>query len=334
MASLNFVAVEDGLEENPKVKTLSRLIHVPRSMAVWFIVRLRRMILDHGNHITGVLPKRFNEEDVASFLEFDGKATILIASLKRQGFLRRKSGLGFIYPDWQNTITGRYACQRERDRLWHEKDRSNRRSDDVGRRSSDTPNDSRTTSDDIQTGRKEGRESGRPPVPPPKGGQALGASRWEWLLENAPTPQNREVCMRYLSEMSPQDWALVQYAYMCRQGKGGNTSKKNSRTLDWPTDIFLRKTVFLRFTGSQRTFKNALKVDQGKTPIKPKEEAEENRAQNEWQWLEGYLADPMWPDTEKEQRRVQFEQKWKCKPWAGDAPWIKKTKSTKKGDKK
>ena len=333
MASLNFVAVEDGLEENPKIKTLSRLVRVPRGMAVWFIVRLRRMILDHGDHITGVLPKRFSDEDIASFLEFDGKSSVLVESLKRQGYLKRKSGRGFIYPDWQNTITGRYASQRERDRAWHEKERSNRRSADVVTTSSDTCTDGRPTSADIQTGRKKGRESSLPPVPPPQGGQDLGASRWGWLLANAPTPQNRDVCMRYLSEMSPDDWSLVQYAYGCGNKGGGNISKKNSRTLDWPTDVFLRKTVFLRFSGSQRTFMNA----SSKAKVKVEAEAAkgpEDAARSAWQWLKEYLDDPMWDSSEKEQRKVQFEIKWKCRPWLGDAPWIEKVKPIRKGKAK
>jgi len=329
MAALNFVAIGDGEDNGPKLTTLARLLKVHRGLALWFLFRIRRMILDHGNHITGVLPKQYGQEDIASFLEFDGKARLLVDALRKQGYLGRKTGRGFHYPDWENTITGKYAAERERDRLWHLMDRANRRSDDVGRRSTDASTDGLTTSADISTGRKKGRESGRPPVPPPEGGQSLGALRWEWLVKNAPTPQNREVCTRILHQMTGADWLLVQWSYESKKKGGVNISRKNARTLDWPTDVFLRKTAFHRFAGYYRTFKEA---DQ--QPAKPQEapaiETREEQMLKDWHRLEAYLSSDLWSDRKKEAQRDDYEKRWGCKPWQGDRPW-EKTKKSKKG---
>ena len=333
MAALNFVAVEDGLEEDPKIVSLARILRTSRALAVWYVVRLRRMVLRHGNHITGSLPKNFNDEDLASFLDFDGRAHTLVVALKRQGYLAKKSGRGFLCPDWENTITGRYAGSRERDRLWHEKHRKERLSDDVGRQSLDASADSRTTSAEIQTGRKKGSLE-TPPCPPPKGGQAKGLTRWAWLMENAPTPQNKDLCVRYLSTMSPEDWELVQFAYASRQKSGANISVKNARALAWPTDTFLRKSAFYRFAGPLRTFKNAKTQPSKQTSqgTEPKaEESHEEKARTAWTWLEQYLADPTWSDPEKDKRKAAFAEQWKCRPWEGDRPWDKKQKAPTKG---
>lgn len=338
MAALNFVAVEDGLEEDPKIVSLARILHTSRALAVWYVVRLRRMVLRHGNHITGSLPRNFNDEDLASFLEFEGRAHALIVALKKQGYLAKKSGRGFLYPDWEKTITGRYASQRERDRMWHEKHRKERLSDDVGRQSLDASADSRTTSDDIQTGRKEGSLMA-PPCSPPKGGLSKGLTRWAWLMENAPTPQNKDLCARYLATMSPEDWELVQFAYTSRQKGGPNISVKNARALAWPTDTFLRKSAFYRFAGALRTWKNektkpSKQTSQGEK-AKP-EPSHEEQAHTAWKWVEQYLADPVWSEHEKDKRKAAFAEQWKCRPWEGDRPWEKKaaTKKPTKGDKR
>lgn len=314
MPALNFVAVEDGLEEDPKIGTLGRMLHVSRALAVWFVIRLRRMVLHHGDHISGVLPKHFTDEDIASFLEFEGRAKTLVAALKRQGYLGRRSGRGYFYPDWENTITGRYTSQRERDRVWHEQERQKRQSNDVGRQSDDTSADSRTTSADIQTGRKEGRESGRPPAPPPSGGAILGSERWNWLMQHAQTPQNREVCTRCLAKMTPDDWALVQYAYQAQEKGRPSISRKNARTLVWPTDQFLQKQAFLRFGSYQRAFMNA-SIESATKPKSEPIETPEMKQATAWEFLRHYLADPTWSDAQKEKRKAMFFQQWGSKPW-------------------
>jgi hypothetical protein len=323
MAALNFVAVEDGLEESPKIGTLSRMLRVKKSDAVWFVIRLRRMVLNHGNHITGSIPRQFTDEDIASFLDFDGRAKALIVQLKRQGYLVRKAGRGYFYPDWENTITGRYASQRERDRLWHERDRKNRRSNDVGRQSNDTSADSRTTSSDIQTGRKEGRKSADTPLSAPQGGPSQGASRWDWLMENAPTPQNRGVCTRFLDAMSAADWELVQFAYTVRQKGASNISQKNARTLAWPTDVFLRKTAFLRFAGYLRTFKNASSEAASKAKTEP-QTSPEDLVRNAWLFLQDTLSRPKTTAEQAARMKEDFHKQWKCKPWEGEQPWEQK----------
>jgi hypothetical protein len=318
MAALNFVAVEDGLEEDPKLGTLQRILKVERPTAFWYVVRLRRLILHHGNHLTGALPKRFSDDDIASFLEFSGRPRKLVDALKRQGFLGRRSGRGYAYPDWLGTITGRYASQRESDRLYHEKQRvERRRSGDVGRQSDDASADSRATSSDIPGSRNKERNPAGPPVPPPEGGQALGATRWDWLMNNAPTPQNREVCVRYLAAMSADDWALMQFAYETKKRGTPGIGVRNARTLAWPTDTFIRKTAYLRFSSHWRAFKNASN-DPAKAEAKKASEREpthEEKQASAWAFLQAFLADPDWPEREKDKRKAHFAKQWGARPW-------------------
>jgi len=87
MAALNFVAAEDGLEEDPKLLGLARILKVPRGMAFWYVLRWQRLILRRGNHMLGSLPKNFRAEDVAGFLEFRGNPRRLIDAMKKQGLV-------------------------------------------------------------------------------------------------------------------------------------------------------------------------------------------------------------------------------------------------------
>jgi hypothetical protein len=327
MAALNFVASEDGLEESPKLLGLARALRVPRRDAFWFVIRLRRLVLQHGNHITGILPKQFTDDDIAGFLEFEGKAKLLTNQLKVQGFIGRRKGRQFYYPDWVNTVTGQYAARRESDRLWHEQQRRTRQSADVARPSADASSDGLSTSDDNQTGRKEGRTAGLPPVPPPAGGATLGAERWGWLLENAPTPQNREVCVGYLQGLSPDDWTLVQYAYTTRKQADRNISRKNARTLEWATDIWLRKQAYLRFRGYWLASQNASTKAKAEPGTKPtKKSAEEEKAElkaKSLTYLLALLADPNASESKKDKAKADWSTTW------GDQPWTATSKRKK-----
>lgn len=257
MPTLNFVAVEEGLEDDPKLLSLARALKVARPIAFWFVVRWRRLILLRGNHLTGTLPKNYSPADIASFLEFTGRAAALVDALKRQGYVAHKKGRGFCDPDWRTSITGRYAFRREDDRLWHDRERKKKRgdgsrqSDDVVRPSADASGDVVTTSARDLTERKKEREpegAERPPGPPPGGGGHVADARWAWLLENAPVPRKSEVCRRLLEALSEEDWTLVQSAYS-RLAPGASIalSKRERAWLRWPTSRFLSEEAYLAF---------------------------------------------------------------------------------------
>ena len=194
--ALNFVAIDDGLEDDPKLLTLARILKVPRPMAFWFVFRWLRLILQKGNHISGSLPKSYTGADVATFLEFKGDPRRLIDAMKRQGYVSFKKGRGFFYPGWKEGTTGHYAFKRAEDRIRKEEERRSRRetvvrpSADVLGSSSNRPQDSPRTINGQSTGRNEGSSSDLPPLAPPAGGDSVADARWDWLFEHAPTPQN------------------------------------------------------------------------------------------------------------------------------------------------
>jgi len=308
MAALNFVAAEDGLEEDPKLLGLARILKVPRGMAFWYVLRWQRLILRRGNHMLGSLPKNFRAEDVAGFLEFRGNPRRLIDAMKKQGYASFKKGRGFFYPAWKETTTGHYAHRREDDRIRHEvlrrerRSATDRRSDDVGGTSADASADHPMTSAEDQTGRKQGSNSAGPPDPPPSGGALLADARWEWVKEHAPTPQNREACKKLLGAMSEEDWALVQRGYRLRTEPGAFISKRNRRVLDWPTDQFLRKQAYLRFRDVKRPSRTAAKSRSGGSTRDPLDEIEARLSKGD-DFLRQLLADPDVSEAKKEDRR-------------------------------
>src|SRR4051812_36853863 len=98
MPALNFVAADDGLEEDPKLRTLAKILKERRSTAFWWVMRWQRLILQKGNHLSGALPKTYTAHDIATFLDFNGPPHRLIDAMKRQGYLSFKKGRGFCYP--------------------------------------------------------------------------------------------------------------------------------------------------------------------------------------------------------------------------------------------
>jgi len=315
MAALNFVAAEDGLEDDPKLRGLAKTLRVPRPMAFWFVMRWRRLILARGNHLSGFLPKNYAKHDIAAYLEFSGDAERLVDAMKSQGFMACKKGRGYFYPEWRDTITGRYAHRRELDRLAHDQKRQatraapGRQSDDVGRRSVDTPADGRTTSSEDQRGSNEGNGAGRPPDPPPAGGDSVAGARWQWLLDNAPTCQNSRGCTEILRGMAPADWELVMAAYRHLETGAPSISKKNRRVLEWPTDQFLRKQAYLRFRPKQRPTRKAAMVqtaeavDVDKVEKRVRQEAADT-------FLRQLLSDPDQPASHKEAAK----ERWLAEP--------------------
>jgi hypothetical protein len=327
--SLNFVAAEDGLEEDPQLLGVARALKVPRSEAYWFVMRLRRFVLNYGNHLTGAIAKKYGSEDIAAYLDWRGRADKLVDALRHAGYLGFKKGRGFFYPGWDQTITGYYAHRREADRRWHEADRKKRRNDgraNIDGASADASADGRS---DIftKTDSKEERK-GEPaapvpsPEPPPGGGDRGADARWAWLLENAPTPQNRERCVQMLGRLSDDDWALVQRAYGLARQSDAPISVKNKKVLLWPTDRFLSQQAFFRFrppTTSKQKRPNGAPSAAAREAL---DEAAEKAAQAERQrrFLLELLADPDVDEREKERHR----RAWLADPdHAGQTPpWV------------
>ncbi len=318
MAALNFVAAEDGLEDDPKLKTLARLLKVARPLAFWFVMRLRRLILTTGNHLSGFLPKNYGSNDIAAYLEFEGAAQRLIDAMKKQGYLGYKKGRGFFYPGWSDLTTGRYACRRERDRQSKVESRKSESSAWLAVSkflipAADASSDRRATSSPDPTGRKKESNPELPPDPPPTGGACLADARWDWVQEHAPTPQNSRVCKAILGAMSVETWDAVQRAYSLIGQPGASISKKNSRVLNWPTDQFLRKEAYLRFLPRKRPTRT-----KPVTAMDTLAELERRQADGD-AFLMDFLRDPDQPDAKKQQRR----ERWLADPVNQDRkrPW-------------
>lgn len=332
--ALNFVAAEDGLEEDPKILTLARMLKVDRAHAFWFVMRWRRLVVNAGNPISGSLPPNYTTDDLAAFLDWSGRPTALTSALKSTGFLGLRRGRALFYPCWGQTITGQYASYRERERQRKEEDRIERKSGrgtsadgarNVRGQGADASADSpRTGAGNLRSINK-GPSADAPPTPPPAGGD-LAEGRWAWLLENAPTPQDPGVSKRILAELTEDEWCLVQRAYESLKvpaGGVGTPSRKNIRVLHWPTDLFLRKHAYLRFRPASRPARGArttVKV----VELSPAEELEARLLQSDRYLLE-LLNDPDAPEEKKRAARERWamnpENKGRRPPWkAPSAP--------------
>lgn len=148
----------------------------------------------------------------------------------------------------------------------------------------------------------------------------MASARWEWLRENAPNPQNPEVSRKLLGELSQEDWQTVQQAYgqlKVPAGGVGTPSRKKTRVLGWPTDLFLRKHAFLQFrskTPKPRPASAPVKV----VELDPAQELETRLVQ-----VDGYLMqllnDPDVPEAKKQAAREKWlatpENKGRRPPW-------------------
>lgn len=322
MAALNFVAADDGLEEDPKLLTLAVLLKVPRSTAFWYVMRWQRLILRSGNHVSGSLPKSYTSTDVAAFLDFKGDPRRLIDAMKRQGYIAFKKGRGFFYPAWRETTTGRYAHRREGDRLYRERQRTESRSTvgrpsaDVVRLSADSQGDGRTTSQRQSIGTKQGNSSDLPPDPPLAGGASLADSRWEWVNEHAQTPRNRDVCKRILEKLSDEDWDLVRRAYTMPTS---TIPQKNRRCVAGPTDLFLQRQDFLRFRPPKRPTKTGSARAAPNSGADPLADVEKRLAAADAFMLE-LQQDPDRSEAEKK----EWRERWRADPQNRDRrpPWV------------
>jgi hypothetical protein len=324
MAALNFVAADDGLEEDPKLLTLGRILKVPRSTAFWFVMRWQRLILQKGNHLSGTLPKSYTAADIATFLDFTGDPRRLVDAMKRQGYLSFKKGRGFCYPAWRETTSGRYACRREEDRLRKETERRNGRSAVAGPSagvlgpSSDGRRVGPKTVEGQSTERKQGSTTDLPPDPPPGGGDSFADARWDWLNQHAPTPQNRDSCKRLLATMSPEDWALVQRSFGLLRDPASSISKKNRRVLSWPTDQFLRKQAYLRFGPKERPTRTPPRQPSRPTPVSFEDLEQRLRASDAF--YRELLNDPEVP----EEKKAEVRSRWLSEPGNANRapPWV------------
>ena len=317
--ALNFVAAEDGLEDDPKVLAFARHLKTSRALAFWFVMRWRRLIVHVGNVLTGALPKSYTVDDVAAFLEWTGKPAALFSAMKLAGFATWKRGRGLVYPGWPATVTGHYASIRERERRRKDENRKNRGADSPrtggGQLAGGGADSPRTGGGDLTLRNEVSAE--RPPDPPPAGGAFLAEERWRWLLENAPTPQDPAASMKILATMSADDWTACQGAYLSLKSAVGTPSRKNVRVLQWPTDLFLKKHAYLRFRERKRP---SIKREAPPKPAENPAEALERRLAASDSFLEALFADPDVGEDKKSAARAE---------WLADAanngrrpPWV------------
>lgn len=179
MPAFHWVAIESGLEDDPKLLSFARSLRVKRETAFWYVYRWRVLVVQQGEHLTGSLPKKYSAQDIASFIDFPGEPRRLVAAMKKAGFLAYKKGRGFFYPGWTDTVTGEYAARREDDRARKLKEREARRLRalpvqaavvDVLGWSVDASADRPRTSSGHPEESNEGRTPDRPPDSPPAGG--------------------------------------------------------------------------------------------------------------------------------------------------------------------
>lgn len=72
MRAFNYVAIESGLEDDPKLLSMTRTLGVKREAAFWYVYQWRVLVVQQGMPLTGALPKRYSAQDIASFVEFRG----------------------------------------------------------------------------------------------------------------------------------------------------------------------------------------------------------------------------------------------------------------------
>lgn len=258
MPAFHWVAIESGLEDDPKLLSFARSLRIKRETAFWYLYRWRVLVVQQGEHLTGSLPKKYSAQDIASFVDFPGEPRRLVSAMKMAGFLGYKKGRGFFYPGWTGTVTGEFAARRVGDRARKLREREERRLlqrpvqapvVDVIGWSVDVPGDRPRTAPGHPEGSNE-ESPDRPPDSPPAGGALLADERWGWLMKHAPTPQNPDRCKRLLVAMSEDEWAMVVRAYGRLQQPRSLLSQKEKRdlrVLNWATDKFLTEHAYLRF---------------------------------------------------------------------------------------
>lgn len=324
--SLNFVAAEDGLEDGPKFLQLARLLKVPRSIAFWSVMRLRRLITNEGNKISGALPKSYTRDDIAAFLEWTGKPGALIDALKATGWLGFRRARGFFYPSWGTTVTGRYAASREAVRAYdRRRKRDDREVPGGGERENPenvsvrNPYGLRTESVPVQRSIKERNPDGTPPTPPPEGGDSLADARWQWVEEHAPNPRNSGYCRKILARMSAEKWEMVQRAWGPPRPEWGPLYVRHARVLLWPSDAFLRKEAFLPW-GKKPARRIARASSAAVKVVDPAEQLARQLAEQDRYVLEA-SADPDLPEGKKR----ELQEWWRARPENAERipPWEK-----------
>lgn len=333
MPAFNFVAIESGLEDDPKLLSMAKVLGVKREAAFWYVYRWRVLIVQQGMYLTGSLPKKYTAQDLASFVDFRGAPRRLIDAMKEAGFLSYRKGCGFFYPAWKDTVTGDFAADKERRRIGKAKKRADLKdgppivpgqAPDVPETSRDASPDQPGTSHGHPEERNERSEVGGPPGPPRAGGSSIADERWEWLLQNAPTPQNPDRSKKYLAVMSDIEWAVVRRAYGRLQESRSSMSRKeirDLRVLSWATDKFLQEQAYLRFRVVDRPKRKAPEGERPVFVVTPADELKQRLAASDDFVLE-FLGDPEQSDLAKEDAKRRWkavpENADRCPPWVDD----------------
>jgi hypothetical protein len=241
-----FICAEVNLRNRPDVGRLARGLGVNRHEAVGLLVAWREFVLTCGSS-TGVL-RGFDQEDVASFLDWPGKTSKLVGALKEGGFLGTKRRQLF-YPHWLDTPTGDYAHvraqQREDDRR-RKADRRREERDGGDGRPEDVPGTSGGSPPDIhpESGDQSRKDVHRTPPDPPGRGGDVAAARLEWFEDNYPKGiVKREWCAAILGRLTQAEWEHLQYA-LGRQGGSIRWREKGRAPLPerWLGDLEWKRT--------------------------------------------------------------------------------------------
>lgn len=228
------VAAEIGFWNEVKVQVLARELRQPVGLAGSYVLRFRELVLLRGSADGSV--RGYRAAELAAALGFEGSPAKLTKALRAARLLRVRGNV-LIYDGWAQTLTGAYQLEKaadakrkrkerrelsaERHRVQLEQARREATKGGGGAPISNTPvSDVHGTSDgrprDIWNKEgKKGAPEGGDEAPPgaPQGGETEGASRWEWFENHYPAERlsSPDKCQRYLSELTAEEWELVQW---------------------------------------------------------------------------------------------------------------------------
>jgi len=319
-----FIARPLNFHGNPKVEKFCRRVKNP--LGVEYIMRWHDLIVSFGTADGRV--RDFDADDIASYVGFTGNPRVLITAMKDLKELGRHRGV-FFHPRWNETITGHYALKKVEERDRSEKRRSGQTDESVRSDHDSTavgPRSDRGVSDI----NKETGGSARPLAPPRGGGNwsKTTQKRWAWLLENHPTPQNPEVCKRYLEALGKDEWAHAQWALGEVRRPGTLYIGKKNTLRRAPSDVFLRKQLWLgiRRPNSEKPATNGVETQDPKKQAEhasaeakkaAKDAAERHHAVV--RFLLAKLEDPEVRDAEKDKIRIQLDELKAATPTAEPA---------------
>lgn len=310
-----FVAIRVGRSQDPReVLGLARELKVSRATALGFVALWEEMILEVGDAITGRL-KGYSANHIAAKLDFSGPPRRLLDALKTAGLLASHRGV-FVHPYWRQSVTGQYASDRaELRESWRLKKQAQRDAGQPGDvpamspgRLGDNGGTSQGTADIDRLTNGNGAQT--PPLAPPRAGGDPGASRWEWLLAHHKRPMDAPRCTSYLSSLSDEDWALVQWVTELPPGGGPLKLSRKKRVLAMDTHALLAKQAFLQlrpeWVEKLRRDRAPERRSTPRPPAPPAEDEAAVRATRAVAFVLAQLADPDLTDADKEQAKARF----------------------------